>query len=264
MDASPLAQLNSRQQPLFVISPIEDASSRWEPSVPRQAMRPNPLQRGAFSRGNSSSFASFSSSSSSSSYTNATSASNSGTGYFDLQSRSRCDMLSPMASLTADMSANFSLDPSYTQTSFTSNRRTSPRLPTPRRSLLPSLSFGSQFGGRRPLRPTTPDDHTTSSIDSNSSPHSPLPHKVPSQQPFAARSAAALQNITNRVNCPARPPLQRFKAQSFCTLSGNTAFGATQTETEPGTPIFKKSSLYQFQVCRDFCFINVDRKRTRL
>lgn len=114
MDASPLAQLNNRQQP-FVISPIEieNVSPLWEPSQQRMAMRPNPLQRGAFARSNNSSFGSFSSSSSSSSYTNATSASNSGTGYFDLKARSRCDLLSPMASLTADMSANFSLDPTY-------------------------------------------------------------------------------------------------------------------------------------------------------
>ena len=112
MDASPLAQLNNRQQP-FVISPIDDVSPLWQPSQQRQTMRPNPLQRGAFARSNNSSFGSFSSASSSSSYTNATSASNSGTGYFDLQARSRCDLLSPMASLTADMSANFSLDPTY-------------------------------------------------------------------------------------------------------------------------------------------------------
>src|SRR5579859_4435125 len=112
MDASPLAQLNNRQQP-FVISPIEHVSPLWEPSQQRQAMRPNPLQRGPFARSNNSSFGSFSSTSSNSNYTNATSASNAGSGYFDMQSRSRCDLLSPMASLTADMSANFSLDPTY-------------------------------------------------------------------------------------------------------------------------------------------------------
>ena len=141
---------------------------------------------------------------------------------------------------------------------FYSNNSTSPRLPTPRRSLLPSLSFGSQFAGRQALRPSTPDEHTSSSIDTNSSPHSPLPHKIPATQPLAARSAAALQNITNRANCSIRPPFNRFKASSFCTLSGKTAYNSlTQTTTEMGTPILKKSSLYQFQVSLSNIIANI-------
>jgi hypothetical protein len=111
MDASPLAQLN-RQQPSFVRSP-DDISPLWEASQQRQPVRPNPLQRGPFARSYSSSFGSLSSRSSNSIYSNTTSASSSGTGYFDIKSRSKCDLLSPMASLTADMSANFSLDPRY-------------------------------------------------------------------------------------------------------------------------------------------------------
>jgi hypothetical protein len=111
MDVSPLAQLNNRQQP-FVISPTEDVSPLWDDFQQRQHIRPNPLQRGPFARSFNSSFGSFSSSSASSNYTNATSAT-AGTGYFDMQNRSNCDLLSPMASLTADMSANFSLDPRY-------------------------------------------------------------------------------------------------------------------------------------------------------
>jgi hypothetical protein len=116
MDVSPLAQLNNRQQP-FVISPVEDISLPWDDFPQRQHTRPNPLQRGPFARSFNSSFGSFSSNSavsSSSTYTNATSATTAtGSGYFDLH-RSNCDLLSPMASLTADMSANFSLDPTYT------------------------------------------------------------------------------------------------------------------------------------------------------
>ena len=112
MDASPLAQLNNRQQPSFVMSP-DDISPLWEASQQRQPIRPNPLQRGPFSRSYSSSFGSVSSGSSNSIYSNTTSASSSGTGYFDIKTRSKCDLLSPMASLTADMSANFSLDPRY-------------------------------------------------------------------------------------------------------------------------------------------------------
>ena len=112
MDVSPLAQLNNRQQPSFVKSP-DDISPLWEASQQRQPIRPNPLQRGPFARSYSSSFGSFSSGSSNSIYSNTTSASSSGTGYFDLKSRSKCDLLSPMASLTADMSANFSLDARY-------------------------------------------------------------------------------------------------------------------------------------------------------
>ena len=252
MDASPLAQLNNRQQAPYVMSP-DDVSPLWEASQQRQPVRPNPLQRGPFARTYNSSYGSFSSGSSNSSYTNATSASSSGTGYFDMRSRSKCDLLSPMASLTADMSANFSLDPRFSQLNSFSDNSTSPRLPTPRRSLLPSLSFGSQFGGgRQPLRPTTPDEqHTSSSIETNSSPHSPLPHKLPAGQPLAAFSTTALQNMTNRANCPMRPPLNRFKAQSFCTISGKTAYsGLSQTSSDMGTPVFKKSSLYQFQVCQ--------------
>lgn len=115
MDVSPLAQLNNRQQP-FVISPVEDLSLPWDDFPQRQHIRPNPLQRGPFARSFNSSFGSFSSNSavsSSSTYTNATSATTAtGSGYFDLH-RSNCDLLSPMASLTADMSANFSLDPRY-------------------------------------------------------------------------------------------------------------------------------------------------------
>lgn len=115
MDVSPLAQLNNRQQP-FVISPVEDVSPLWDDLPQRQPVRPNPLQRGPFARSFNSSFGSFSSSSavsSNSTYTNATSATiATGSGYFDLH-RSNCDLLSPMASLTADMSANFSLDPRY-------------------------------------------------------------------------------------------------------------------------------------------------------
>jgi len=110
MDASPLAQLNNRQQPSFAISP-DEISPLWEASQQRQPIRPNPLQRGPFARSYSSSLGSFSSGSSNSIYSNTTSASSSGTGYFDIKSRSKCDLLSPMASLTADMSANFSLDP---------------------------------------------------------------------------------------------------------------------------------------------------------
>lgn len=112
MDASPLAQLNNRQMP-FVISPIEDHSPLWEASQQNQQVRPNPLQRGPFARAYSSSFGSISSSASSN-YTNASSAPSTGSGYFDLNNqRSKGDLLSPMASLTADMSANFSLDPRY-------------------------------------------------------------------------------------------------------------------------------------------------------
>jgi len=112
MDASPLAQLNGRQQAPFVMSP-DEISPLWEASQQRQPIRPNPLQRGPFARSYSSSVSSFSSGSSNSMYSNTTSGSSSGTGYFDLTSRSKCDLLSPMASLTADMSANFSLDPRY-------------------------------------------------------------------------------------------------------------------------------------------------------
>ena len=130
-----------------------------------------------------------------------------------------------------------------------SNGSMSPRLPTPRRSLLPSLSFGSQFAGRQTLRPTTPDEHTSSSIDTNSSPHSPLPHKIPAGQPQATRSAIALQTITNRVNYPIRPPFNRFKASSFCTLSSKTLYNSlAQATTEMAPPVLKKSSLYQFRV----------------
>ena len=110
MDASPLAQLNNRQQQ-FVMSPIDNASPLWEPSQQLQPVRPNPLQRGPFARNFNSSFGSFSSTSSSSNYINATTGSSSGKGYFDLKNRSKCDLLSPMASLTADISANLSLDP---------------------------------------------------------------------------------------------------------------------------------------------------------
>ncbi len=109
MDASPLAQLNNRYQQQFVISPIEDVSPLWDDSQQRQQIRSNPLQRGPFARSYNSSFGSFSSTSSSSNFTTATSIFSSGTGYVDLKNRS--DFLSPMASLTADMSANLSLDP---------------------------------------------------------------------------------------------------------------------------------------------------------
>ena len=112
MDASPLAQINNRQQPPFVRSP-DDSSPLWEASQQRQPIRPNPLQRGQFSRSFNSSFGSFSSRSANSGHALATSASSSATGYFDLRNPSKCDLLSPMASLTADMSANFSLDPRW-------------------------------------------------------------------------------------------------------------------------------------------------------
>ena len=107
MDASPLAQLNNRQQQ-FVMSPMEDVPPLWDVSQQRQQIRPNPLQRGPFARSYNSSFGSFSSTSSSSNYATATSISSSGTRYFDLKDKS--DFLCPMASLTADMSANLSLD----------------------------------------------------------------------------------------------------------------------------------------------------------
>src|SRR5262245_59999799 len=118
MDTSPLAQLNSRpqQQPSVISS--TDSHSVWNPP---QFPRPNLLQRGPFSRATSASFSSFSTTSlsSSSSFTNATSIR---TGYFDMtnnndnnninhNSRTHSDLLSPMACLTADMSANFNLDP---------------------------------------------------------------------------------------------------------------------------------------------------------
>jgi hypothetical protein len=194
MDASPLAQLNNRQQQ-YVMSPIDDVASGW--TQQRQPVRPNPLQRGPFARSYNSSYGSFSSGSSSS-YTSATSIS--GSGYFDVGNRSSGDLLSPMASLAADLSANFNLDSKYYPL-FMSNNSISPRLPTPRRSLLPSLSFGSQFGGRQAQRPVSPDEHTSSSIDVNSSPHSPLPHKVPSSQHLAVHSGTALQNITYALFC---------------------------------------------------------------
>lgn len=130
-----------------------------------------------------------------------------------------------------------------------SDNSSSPKLPTPRRSLLPSLSFGSQFAGRQSLRPTTPDKHTSSSIDTNSSPNSPLPHKIPSSLSLVAQSSIALQNITNRANCPSRPPLNRFKASTFCSITAKTTYnGMSQVPSNTGTPAFKKSSLYQFQV----------------
>src|SRR5437667_11398633 len=103
MDASPLAQLNNRQQQ-SALRPIEDGSSFWDTSKQHQQIRPNPLQRGPFSRNYNSMFGSFSTTSSSN-YTNATSA---GAENFGL--KNRFDFLSPMASLTADMSANLSLD----------------------------------------------------------------------------------------------------------------------------------------------------------
>jgi hypothetical protein len=106
MDASPLAQLNGRQQQHFVLSP-DDISPLSQPS------RPNPLRRGPFSRSFPSSFGSFSSSSASKSGSSATSMSSLGSGYFDLNPRPKGDLLSPMACLTADMSANFSLDPRF-------------------------------------------------------------------------------------------------------------------------------------------------------
>jgi hypothetical protein len=112
MDASPLAQLRQQQ---IVLSPIEDISplSQWEPPTQRQAFRQNSLPNGQLNRNYSSSFSSFSSTSTSTtSYTNASSAG--GAGYFDVQCRKTSDLLSPMASLTADMSANLSLDPRYT------------------------------------------------------------------------------------------------------------------------------------------------------
>ena len=104
MDASPVAQLNSRQQQPFVQFP-DDISPLSQPS------RPNPLQRGPFSRSFTTSFGSFSSSSGSKSRSSATSMSFAGSGPFDLNARPKRDLLSPMACLTADMSANFSLDP---------------------------------------------------------------------------------------------------------------------------------------------------------
>lgn len=55
-----------------------------------------------------------------------------------------------------------------------------------------------------------------------------------------------------------RPPLNRFKASSFCTLSGKTAFsGFSQTASGNSTPVFKKSSLYQFQVPIELRVINL-------
>jgi hypothetical protein len=99
------------------------------------------------------------------------------------------------------------------------------------------------------MRPTTPDEHTASTIDTDSSPHSPLPHKIPAAQTIGARSNAALQNITNRANLPVRPPLNRFKASTFCTISGKPVYsGLAQTNTEKSTPVFKTSSSHQFQV----------------
>jgi hypothetical protein len=81
---------------------------------------------------------------------------------------------------------------------------------------------------------------------------------MPAAQPLAGRSATALQNITNRANCPIRPPLTRFKASSFCTLPGKTTYNSlSQASSDLGTPIFKKSSLYQFQVLVLNCFTNV-------
>ena len=116
MDASPLAQLNTRQQQI-VLSPVEDISplSQWEPPPQRQGFRNNSLPNTQLNRHYSSSFSSFSSTSTNAtSYTNASSFSSAGgAGYFDLPCRKTSDLLSPMASLTADMSANLSLDPRY-------------------------------------------------------------------------------------------------------------------------------------------------------
>ena len=108
MDASPVAQLSSRQQPLFALS-------RDDISPLSQSSRLNPLQRGPFSRSFTTSFGSFSSSSRSKSGSSATSVSSLGSGYFDLNARPKRDLPSPMACLTADMSANFSLDPRLRQ-----------------------------------------------------------------------------------------------------------------------------------------------------
>jgi len=106
MDASPVARL--RQQPPFVPS-RDDISPLSQPS------RLNPLQRGPFSRSFTTSFGSFSSSSRSKSGSSTTSVSSMGSVYFDLNARPKCDLPSPMACLTADMSANFSLDPRLQQ-----------------------------------------------------------------------------------------------------------------------------------------------------
>src|SRR5271163_5003332 len=101
MDASPLAQLNNRQQQI-VLSPIEDISplSQWEPPPQRQAFRHNSISNGQLSRHYSFQGTFSSKSTNNSSYTNASSVSSAGgASYFGLQRRNKPDLLSPMASL---------------------------------------------------------------------------------------------------------------------------------------------------------------------